>query len=173
MKLASSCTKFVDIAEKNIDRILNRAISEEKSRIYINVLSDVKAFIRNMRIFINTLKNLEDFFPDLRYGRICFRWIYAEHGNIISLVKLEPKLSISFAGDRLKISCNSRAVTLYSTSSIGFIVNQYNDTLDLGNEEDVISKRSLLLDAIAITSQYIEKAIENLNLCIKYAKHRV
>lgn len=173
MQLASTCTPFIDKAERSVSSILEKAVAEEKNRVYVNVLSEVKAFIKNFRRFLTKFKMVEEAYSSLRYGRVCFRWVYAENGNIISLVRLESGLSMLFTGEQLRISYNDRSISLSEVPKIGITVNQYNDLINLEDEEEVTMKRSLLLDTIATINNQIEKAIENIELCARYVRSKV
>lgn len=173
MRFASACRPFIERAEKVASRIIERAVAEEKNKTYINVVSEVKAFITNFKRLLSTLKTLEELYPDLKYGRMCFRWIYAENSDIISLVRLESGLSMLFTGDQLRISYDGKSISLSEALRLGIIINQYNDTVNLENEEEVTTKRSIILDVIATINSQIEKAIENLGLCIKYSRFKV
>lgn len=153
--------------------MIEKAVAEEKSKTYINVISEVKAFIVNFKKLLNTLKTLEELYPDLRYGRLCFRWVYAENGDNISLVRLESGLSMLFTGDQLRVSYGDRSISISEALKLGLVINQYSDMINLEDEEEVTTKRSILLDVIATIGSQIEKATENLGLCIKYAKLRI
>lgn len=170
MKFASVCQPLVERVEKSLTRVLDEAVASEKSKTYINVVSEVKAFIKSLKVFLGVLKSLEELYPDLKSGRMCFRWVYAENENIVSLVRLESGLSMIYTGEYLKITYDDKVVTLYEIPRLGVVVNQYSDEVELENEDDVVTKRSPLLDALNSIRTQIEKATENLGLCIKYAK---
>lgn len=172
MRLASTSIQLIDKISKLIDNRIERAVNEEKDKKYINTLSELQSFVSQIREFMTMLKSLENIYTDLSHGRICFRWIYSESGSNISLVKLEPRFSISYSYDRLSLSFDDRSITLYEGSKMRFIVNTYDFDIDLDNEEDVIIKRSLILDVISKISIFLERSINNINLCIKYARQR-
>jgi hypothetical protein len=170
MKFASVCEPFIEKVERAIARIVDEAVSADKSRVYINTVSEVKSFIKNFKGFLNTLKLVEEHFPDLKVGRPCFRWVYVEDANNIALTRLEHGLSMIFTGDYLRITYNDRSLTLYGIPRIGIKVNEYTDEISLEDEENVVTKRSLIVDVINIIRSELEKSIENLSLCIKYVK---
>ncbi|MEM0489836.1 MAG: hypothetical protein QXG46_05070 [Ignisphaera sp.] len=172
MKLASLCIPLLEKISRSIEAKIEKATSEERDKKYINVLSEIQSFIKQVREFMNALRNLETMYTDLNYGRICFRWMYAEYGSNISLVKFEPRLSILYTHDKLHISFDDRSVTLYEGLKIGFTVNTYSDVVDLDDEESVISKRSLILDAVSRVGESLIRSVANINLCIKYARYR-
>ncbi|MEM1644393.1 MAG: hypothetical protein QXL96_00755 [Ignisphaera sp.] len=173
MKFTSVCQPLIERAEKSLTKVLDEAVASEKSKTYINVVSEVKTFIKSLKVFLGVLKSLEELYPDLRSGRMCFRWIYAENENIVSLVRLESGLSMIYTGEYLRVTYDDKAITLYGIPRLNVIVNQYSDEVNLENEDEVITKRGPLLDALSSIKTQIEKATENLGLCIKYAKLRV
>lgn len=172
MRIAKTCIQFIDKVKRGLDELISKAISEEKSKLYQSVLTEIKSFIRNVENFMITLKNLEEYYPSLSSGRVCFRWIYSENNGILSIVKLEPRFSIVYAGDYLRISYNDRSVAIHGPTRISITVNQYKDDIDLTNEDDSVVKRSLILDAISEISKQLEKDVEIINICTKYARRR-
>ncbi|MEM1542277.1 MAG: hypothetical protein QW101_03930 [Ignisphaera sp.] len=160
---------------RSVEVRIEKAASEERDKRYINTLSEIQSFIKQVREFMNALRNLETMYTDLTHGRICFRWIYTEYGSNISLVKLEPRLTILYTHDKLQtlyISFDDRSVILYEGLKIGFTVNTYSEVVDLNDEENVISKRSLILDAVSRVGENLTRSIANINLCIKYARYK-
>jgi len=172
MRLAHSCQPFIERVEKTVTRIVDEAVSADKSRTYINAVSEIKSFIESLKVFLSTLKLLEELFPDLKVGRPCFRWVYAEEPSTISLARLESGLSIVYTSDYIRITYGDKSITLYELPHIGIKVNQYSDEIALEDEENIVTKRSLIIDAISVIRNQLEKSTENLNLCIKYTKLR-
>lgn len=170
MKFASACRPFIERIEKILTRVVNEAVTADKSKIYINTISEIKSFIESFKIFLGTVKLLEEFFPDMKVGRPCFRWIYSEEANVISLVRLESSLSMIFTGELLRITYNDKSITLYESPRISITLNQYNDDINLEDEDNVTIKRSLILNVISTIRDRIEKSIENLSLCVKYVR---
>lgn len=173
MKFASVCQPLIERAERSLTRLLDEAIASEKSKTYINVVSEVKAFVKSFKVFLGTLRTLEELYPDLKSGRMCFKWIYAENNNVVSLVRLESGLSLIYTGEYIKITYNDKVLTLHEIPRLSIVVNQYSDEVNLENEDEVITKRSSLLDALNSIKTQVEKATENLSSCIKYVKLRV
>lgn len=173
MRFASSCIPFIEKAERNISHVLDKALSEKKDKTYIGIISELKAFTKNVKRFLTIIKTLESFYPNLRHGRVCFKWIYTEIDDILSFIRLEPALTLLFTGNSLRITYDDRTLTMHEQPRINISINQYNDVIDLLNEEEVITKRSLISNSIVSMNQQIEKAIENLGLCIKYIRHKI
>lgn len=172
MKFASACQTFIERFERNVTRVVNEAIAADKSKIYINTLSEIKSFIENFKDLLQTLKLLEDLLPEQKAGRICFKWVYAEDANTLSLARLESGFSMIYTGEYLRITYDDKSITLYSTPRVGININKYQDEIDLTDEEGVEVKRSLVFNVISTLRDQISRSIENLNLCVKYIKLR-
>ncbi|MEM1526086.1 MAG: hypothetical protein QW775_03420 [Ignisphaera sp.] len=173
MKFTLMCQPLIERIEKSLTRLLDEAVASEKSKIYINVVSEVKAFVKSFKVFLGTLRTLEELYPDLKSGRMCFKWIYAENDNAVSLVRLESGLSMIYTGEYIKITYNDKVLTLYEIPRLSVVINQYSDTINLDNEDEVVAKRSSLLDVLNSIKTQVEKATENLSICIKYVKLRI
>uniref|UniRef100_A0A7C2V9X0 Uncharacterized protein n=1 Tax=Ignisphaera aggregans TaxID=334771 RepID=A0A7C2V9X0_9CREN len=172
MRFASSCQILVERADRAISRTLEGTKSEEKSKNYLNVLSEVRALIVTFRQFLSAVHALEEIYRDHKAGRVCFGWVYAENQNTLSLVKMETGLSILYTGNFIRITHKDRSLTITGSSKIGVKVNQYNDEIDLKNEEEVLAKRSIILEAVGSVRSQLEKATENIMLCVKQAKFK-
>ncbi len=156
----------------NVKNVLERAIDEEKDKRYIQTLTELTSFLSILRNFIKTCSYLDTIYKDTKYGRICGRWIYIENMSNISLVKLNPRTVISSDGFSIKVSYKDRTIVL-SSKELRFTVNNYSDKINLDDEDGIILKRSLMLNALGLLKSHINHVTNDFVICSKFARQQI
>jgi len=155
-----------------VRNILERAIDEERDKRYIQTLTELTSFLSILKNFINTCTYLDTVYKDMKYGRICGRWIYTENINNIALVKLNPRTVISSDGFNIKVSYKNRTIVI-SGKELRLTINNYNDVINLDDEDNIILKRSLILNAVGLLKSHINHITNDFVLCSKFVRQQL
>lgn len=155
-----------------IKNVLERAIDEEKDKGYIQTLTELTSFLSILKNFIKTCTYLDTVYKDMKYGRICGRWIYTENMNNIALVKLNPRTVISSDGFSIKVSYRDRTIMI-SSKELRFTVNNYSDIVNLDDEDNIILKRSLILNAVGLLKSHITHITNDFVVCSKFIRQQI
>ncbi len=150
-----------------------RRISREGKvrKDYILTLTEVQSFLSTLRDFLKRVACLEQVHAELRCGRICKRWIYTENDGVRILTKLNPRLVIAYDGTSIKISYDDREAVIRGTE-IEYLINTFRDRVNLNNVDEVLEKRSLLLDALGRLKAMLQHTEQDFELCIKELRLR-
>ncbi len=138
---------------------------------YILILTEVQSFLSTLRDFLKRVACLEQVHAELRCGRICKRWIYTENDSVRILTKLNPRLVISYDGTSIKISYDDREAIIQGTE-IEYLINTFRDRVNLNNIDEILEKRSLLLDALGRLKAMLQHTEQDFELCIKELRLR-
>lgn len=169
MMFSSTLSTAIERMYDSVRAVLSRATESERDKRYIQTLSEVASFLSVLREFVKTCSYLDNVYKDLRYGRVCSRWYYIEDGMNIALLKLKPRTVISYDGAFIKVSYGDREVAI-GGREVRYRVNNHVSTIRIDDERDVISKRSLLLEALGKLKSHIEHVTSDFVLCSKTVK---
>ncbi len=161
--------RTVDSLYKSVGGVLKSVSGEGKAkRTYRDILSDIQSTLALLRRFLALAHCLERNLPNPT--RLCHRWFLSKHDNIVTLVKLEPRITISFDGSKLKVTYDHRELE-FEGSIIRYRVNSFRDEINLRDEDAIIEKRSLIREAVGAVKSIITHVMPDMELCIK--EHRI
>ena len=157
--------RTVESLYKSVGTILRGASGEGRAkRMYRDLLSDIQSTLSLIRRFIALAHCIE---RNLQPGaRICHRWFLTRYDGVVSLVKLEPRVTIYYDGSRIRVTYDDRE-TEFEGTTLRYRVNNFRDEVDLRNEESVLEKRSLILEAVGAIKSIITHCMPDMELCIK------
>jgi len=172
MMIANGFGKPIERIYETLRSMLERAIDEERDKRYVQTLAELTSFLSILKNFVNSCAYLDTVYRDIKYGRICGRWIYTENvNNNIALVKLNPRTVISSDGLNIKVSYKNRTVIL-SGGELRLTINNYNDVINLNDENNVVQKRSLILNVVGSLKSHINHVTNDFIMCSKFVKQQ-
>ncbi len=154
-----------------VRNVLEKAINEKRDKRYIQTLTEIISFLSILKNFINTCTYLDIVYKDMEYGRVCGRWIYTENMNNIALVKLNPRTVISSNGFSIKVSYKNKTIVILG-KELRLTINNYRDVINLDDEDNVILRRSLILDAVGMLKSHIGHVTNDFIVCSKFARQQ-
>ncbi len=172
MDISKTMLPFVRDVYSAISSRIRKHLREGKVRKdYLQVLQEAQSFLAMLRDLLKLASCLEAVYAETRYGRVCHRWLYAELNGVRSLTKLEPRVVVSFDGYSIKVSYDDREVMVYRNLDVAYRINQFVDKTNLDNYDEVLDKRSLLLEVFGRLKGILDHVKPDFELCIK--EHRL
>ena len=162
--LVNAATSFRDRIEQHYRSQLR---SGRARRDYLVLLSDILNFANLLESTVKKAQCIGEARKIGRSGRLCHRWLYSEHDNIVSLTKLEPRLTISAQSDgSLNISFKSTVVRIKGT----VLDLKYNEAvfkIDTRDENEVLNHKGVLVNVIGMLKAVLEHHSQDFDLCIR------
>jgi len=138
--------------------------SEKASKAYRDIVSDLQSTIALIRKFLALAHCVEKNLANTH--RLCHRWFLTEQNGIVTLVKLEPRITIYYDESRIRITYDSRELEIEG-DIIRFRVNNLKDEVNIGSESEVLDKKSLVKEVNGAIKSIIMHVIPDMELCIK------
>jgi len=163
--------QLVDAAYSFRDRIEQHYRSQLRSgrakRDYLVVLSDILNFASLLESLAKKAQCIGEAHKVGRSDRLCHRWLYSEHDNIVSLTKLEPSLTISAQADgSLSISFKNTSLKIRGT----VLDLKYNDAVfrvDARDENEVLNHRGVFVNVIGRLKAVLDHHGQDFDRCIR------
>ena len=172
MDISETMLPYIEKAYSMVSERIRKISREGKVRKdYILTLTEVQSFLATLRDFLKRASCLEQAYKDLKVGRLCHKWLYTEEGSIRILTKLNPKLVIAFNGSEIKVTYNDREAKI-SGNQVEYTVNLFRDTITLENVEEVLEKKSVLINALGKLKAALQHTLNDFDLCIKELRLR-
>ncbi len=168
MALERALSYVTSINQSLLSLIKSMARSEKVSKAYRDLVSDLQSTIALIKKFLGLAYCIEKNLPNKH--RLCHRWFLTEHGTVVSLVKLEPRITLLYDGSRLRVTYNARELEIEG-NIVRFRVNNYRGEVNIRDESDALDKRSLLKEVNGVVKSIITHVIPDMELCIK--EHRL
>uniref|UniRef100_A0A7J3JT44 Uncharacterized protein n=1 Tax=Ignisphaera aggregans TaxID=334771 RepID=A0A7J3JT44_9CREN len=171
MNISNSMLQYVNNLYKEVDERVDRAVREEASKEYIQVLSELMSLVSSLRKFLSNASMLNSAYMNVKSGRICFQWFYTEDHNHISLVRFEPRVTIAYNGAGMHVSFNDKSISLYS-NAIEYHINSLKEVLSLNEVDSIIARKSLLLDILGTLKTILQHYMDDFIKCSRTFKSR-
>ncbi|NPA96517.1 MAG: hypothetical protein GXO32_02810 [Crenarchaeota archaeon] len=160
--------RTVDALYRNIGAVLKGVSGEGRAkRMYRDLLSDIQSTLALVKRFLELAHCIERALGSELRARVCHRWFLTRNDGVVTLVKLEPRVTIYYDGSRIRITYDDREVEFEGGTTLRFRVNNFRDEVDLRNEDAVLEKRSLIREAIGRIKSIITHCTPDMELCIK------
>jgi len=167
MDISKTVLRYVDKEYRSIADYVREMVRGGRVRKdYILTLTEIQSFLSTLRNFLKKASCLEQVHADLKYGRVCKRWMYTENSDVRILTKLSPRVVVAYYGDRIKISYDDREVNIHGTE-IEYTINMFRDKVVIHNVDEVLEKRSLILEALGKLKAILEHTERDFEMCIK------
>jgi len=167
MDISKTVLRYVDKEYRLIADYVREVVREGRVRKdYVLTLTEVQSFFSKLRDFLKKASCLEQVHADLKCGRICKRWIYTENSDVRVLTKLSPRVVVAYYGEKIKISYDDREVDIHGTE-IEYTINMFRDKVNLHNVDEVLEKKSLILEVLGRLKAILEHTEKDFEMCIK------
>ncbi len=155
----------VDSLYKSVGNLLKGVSSEGKAkRAYRDILSDIQSTLALLRKLLALAYCIERNIPNVT--RLCHRWFLSSHNNVISLVKLEPRVTICLDNGKVRITYDHREVE-FEEYTLRYKVNNFKDEVSLRDEDAIVDKRSLIREAVGSIKAILTHVMPEIETCIK------
>jgi hypothetical protein len=161
--------EYITTLEKVYEATLRKAISSKENKKYLQVLSELTSFAVSIKNFLNKVVALDNVFRELKVGRVCYKWFYAEDGSRIVLVRLNPYVSIFYDGFGLGVAHLKNHYIAVNDKSVKLKINNFVDEIPLSNVVDIVAKRSLIMKALSTVSNTLLKYADEFSVCVRQA----
>uniref|UniRef100_A0A7J3QG88 Uncharacterized protein n=1 Tax=Ignisphaera aggregans TaxID=334771 RepID=A0A7J3QG88_9CREN len=171
MNITNSILRYVNNLHEQFSEKLDRAVREDTSKEYIQILSELISFIVILRKFLNNASMLDNLYTDVKSGRVCFQWLYTEDNDFVSLVRFDPRINISYNNNRIYIGFNNKGINIYA-NVIEYYINSLKEAIDLNDINSLISRKSLIFNILGTLKAELQHFEEDFIKCAKMVKVR-
>jgi len=163
----SEMLRFVNTLYNNLSSKIKSVGKESRtSKEYARILGELQSLLSMARMFLAKAACIEQVYGDAKVCRFCHRWFYSEHDGLITLTKINPRVVISYNGSGIKISYDDREVEI-RTDIVRYRINQFTDEVSINNVEELLDKKSLVMEAVGSVKGALDHVMPDLDLCIK------
>jgi len=158
----------------NVERRASDLIGSVKTarKEYIQLISMFESAMSQLKKFIEVASCIESSLTEEKTTtiRLCGKWLKYESNGSTIMVRLEPRMVISFDGSEVRLTFKDYAVTI-SGLRIRMTVNQLNTEINLENVDEALSNYGVVSLALSELTSEIVRRMNDLVYCIK--EHRL
>ena len=163
--------EYVNTLTRSYGNMIRRAEKEDKR--YLQVLSEITSFLSILKEFLSKATALENAFRDLKVGKICYSWFYAETDTRIMLSRLNPHVSIFYTGTSIGVTNTKHFYAELNDRVVKVRINNYIEEISVANIQDIVLKRSVIIRALSEAKNALQKYGDEFTVCAKQLQRGV
>jgi len=136
-------------------------------------LSEITSFLSILKEFLGKATALENAFRDLKVGKICYSWFYAETDTRIMLSRLNPHVSIFYTGTSIGVTNTKHFYAELNDRVVKVRINNYIEEISVANIQDIVLKRSVIIRALSEAKNALQKYGDEFAVCAKQLQRGV